>query len=485
MTGEQISTEIFMGPTYYMRLKHMVKDKINYRPLGPRTALTRQPVSGRANDGGLRIGEMERDVLLSHGISDFLKESMMERSDKYKVAICNITGMVAIYNPAKNLFISPMADGPIKFTGSLDGKSMNIENVTKFGRDFSVVEVPYSLKLLIQELQTMNIQMRIITEDNIEQLENMTFSKNIDNLMFSENTTPQVIMTAIRSALNNKETMAPDPGSCEQTKDQPIEYAQTSPAYQPESISPDVDLSESPAYSAEEAKLFEPISPEIGPTDDERRAQGQVIYSPNSPEIGPTDEERRLGVSSPEEPPPPDFFKGGEKVHYRGDKRPERLWSVDKVGDSFITIVTEDGLGLAPEDKIKVVEPFDLYREGDYKFNMMGQPAALRPTDRINMNPENQMFSNSVPAGINFAPVIKINTGTDNSVDHATQNHPKISLDNEAIDITPSKNIMFKSDAQEQKVEKKEEKKGGDGDGGGGGGGILSGISNFLIKKLG
>ena len=95
MTGEQIETEIFMGPNYYMRLKHMVKDKINYRALGPRTALTKQPVSGRANDGGLRIGEMERDSVISHGACEFLKESMMERGDKYYLAICNTTGMIA------------------------------------------------------------------------------------------------------------------------------------------------------------------------------------------------------------------------------------------------------------------------------------------------------------------------------------------------------------------------------------------------------
>jgi len=81
-TGEMMQTEIFMGPTYYLRLKQMVEDKINYRDTGPRKQLTHQPLEGRANDGGLKIGEMERDCLLSHGVAKFWNESMMERSDK-------------------------------------------------------------------------------------------------------------------------------------------------------------------------------------------------------------------------------------------------------------------------------------------------------------------------------------------------------------------------------------------------------------------
>jgi hypothetical protein len=155
----------------------MVKDKINFRARGPNTNLTRQPVQGRANDGGLRIGEMERDGVIAHGATRFLQESMMVRGDNYYMAICNKTGMTAIYNPDSDVFMSPMADGPIQFNDALTDNP-KLVNITRFGRSFSVVQIPYSLKLLIQELQTMNCVMRVITEDNIDQIESMSFSDN-------------------------------------------------------------------------------------------------------------------------------------------------------------------------------------------------------------------------------------------------------------------------------------------------------------------
>jgi len=182
MTGEQLEANIYIGPTYYMRLKHMVKDKINYRARGPNTVLTRQPVQGRANDGGLRIGEMERDGVLAHGMSYFLNESFLVRGDEFYVAVCNKTGAVAIYNESKNLFLSPYADGPINFVTNPDG-TQNIKNLSKFGRSFSILRVPYSLKLLIQELQVMNVQMRIVTDDNVDQLLSMSYSDNINKLL--------------------------------------------------------------------------------------------------------------------------------------------------------------------------------------------------------------------------------------------------------------------------------------------------------------
>lgn len=203
MTGEQIQSDIYIGPTYYMRLKHMVKDKINYRARGPRTLLTRQTVQGRANDGGLRVGEMERDGIIAHGISHFLEESMMIRGDEYYMAICNKTGIIAIYNSMRDLFISPMADGPVKFTGNLLSE-MNIDKITRFGRSFSIVRVPYSFKLLIQELMTMNVTMRIITEDNIDQLESMSYSKTINKLMYNDG--PDVTKSEVIESIieNNK-----------------------------------------------------------------------------------------------------------------------------------------------------------------------------------------------------------------------------------------------------------------------------------------
>jgi DNA-directed RNA polymerase II subunit RPB2 len=268
MTGEQIETEIFIGPNYYMRLKHMVKDKINYRASGPRTALTRQPVSGRANDGGLRIGEMERDAVIGHGISEFLRESMMERGDEYQMVVCNATGTLAVYNKARDLFMSPMADGPLRFFKSESGKGYSLDTVTKYGRKFSVVSIPYSLKLLIQELAAINIHLRIITEDNIDQIESMGYSDNLKRLTMKPDMTPDKLVkemeTALRTGTNAVNTpddrMAFVPGKSDSPieSSSPIEYElPASPAQQPASPA------QQPASPAQQ-----PVSPAYMPSSE-------------------------------------------------------------------------------------------------------------------------------------------------------------------------------------------------------------------------
>ena len=204
-TGQQINADIYIGPTYYMRLKHMVKDKINYRARGKRTLLTRQTNQGRADDGGLRIGEMERDGILAHGCSGFLNEAYMVRGDEYYMAVCNKTGCIAVYNPALNIFLSPLADGPLQYKDSIEGDKV-IEVKSVYGRSFSIVRIPYSLKLLIQELQTMNVQMRIITEDNIDQLTNLSYgSQNINKLLNAEGEELEALIEEYVQFVNKEE----------------------------------------------------------------------------------------------------------------------------------------------------------------------------------------------------------------------------------------------------------------------------------------
>jgi len=141
-TGEQIETSIFIGPVYYQRLKHMVNDKQHSRCIGPMVNLTRQPAEGRSRDGGLRFGEMERDCMISHGASKFTKERIYDVSDKYAVNVCKKCGMIAVYN---------------------DKEHIHLCNVCENRTDFSNVKIPYSCKLLFQELITMNIVPRIMT----------------------------------------------------------------------------------------------------------------------------------------------------------------------------------------------------------------------------------------------------------------------------------------------------------------------------------
>lgn len=103
-TGRPLTAMIFLGPTYYQRLKHMVDDKIHSRGRGPVQILTRQPAEGRSRDGGLRFGEMERDCMIAHGAANFLKERLFDQSDAYRVHVCETCGLIAIANVKKSSF---------------------------------------------------------------------------------------------------------------------------------------------------------------------------------------------------------------------------------------------------------------------------------------------------------------------------------------------------------------------------------------------
>lgn len=128
----------------------MVNDKQHSRAIGPMVNLTRQPAEGRSRDGGFRIGEMERDVMIAHGMSSFCKERLYDVSDKYSAYVCKKCGMLAAYNDGKRA-------GSADFTIH---KCYTCDNMTEFAR----VNIPYAYKLLSQELQTINVVPRLMVE---------------------------------------------------------------------------------------------------------------------------------------------------------------------------------------------------------------------------------------------------------------------------------------------------------------------------------
>ena len=499
MTGEQIESEIYFGPTYYMRLKHMVKDKINYRAKGPRTALTRQPVSGRANDGGLRIGEMERDSVISHGATNFLTESMMERGDKYYISVCNKTGMVAIYNPSKDLFMSPMADGPIQFIGSIAENNIKIENITKHGRSFSIVCIPYTLKLLIQELQCLNVALRIITDDNIEQIENMSFSNNMNLLMKEESLTVESFVKDMQNTLKNIKYANNDTNKYIESLNQDMEgyvpdarpyalgsppyaptsstsppyaptsppYAPTSPAYAPTSPA---YAPTSPAYAptsppyAPTSPHYAPTSPPYAPTSPPYAPTSSTspAYAPTSPPYAPYTSPAYAPASPPYAPMKGGAYHIGQSVQLRGGSMD--MWNIQDITPEFVTITNDQG-------DINVVDINDIL---PYQMDMNGMAMNGMAMNQMDMNgidmngmamngmamngiAMNQMGANKPmfpsemkPPDVNVVVV----TGDKNEINGLTSNNKANASDNKQNHDNDNEHIS--------QDKKEKEKKGGD-----------------------
>lgn len=138
ISGEPLEAYIFFGPVYYQKLKHMVLDKMHARARGPRAVLTRQPTEGRSRDGGLRLGEMERDCLIGYGASALLIERLMIASDAFDVSVCQRCGLLG-------------------YAGWC--------NMCRSSGVVSTIKIPYACKLLFQELQSMNIVPRLKLEE--------------------------------------------------------------------------------------------------------------------------------------------------------------------------------------------------------------------------------------------------------------------------------------------------------------------------------
>jgi hypothetical protein len=299
---------------------------------------------------------------------------MMDRGDKTRVSVCNNTGVVSIYNPSKNLYMSPMADGPVQFDVAADGSDMSLRMETNHGREFSVVEIPYAMKLMMQELQAANISVRVITEDNMSHMKSLTGSeRNVKLLTRREDTT---LVKLVERAKHMKwkageqrraEPMFARDESVETVgRDESLEPWSESIPTEPQSADRSLSINESPKAETPSLmdRMRDSISSVLGSPAETPEVEGESAgaegEAPMSPGETPESESPTAitgGAASAR-------FSPGETVVYHRSAEmglaPEHPWTVRSNHNEYISIETQ-GIG---EDNIRVAAPSELSRPG-------------------------------------------------------------------------------------------------------------------------
>lgn len=285
MTGEQMQADIYMGVVYGMRLKHMTEDKWNARGEGRKEQRTHQPTGGRGNEGGLKIGEMERDALIAHGITSFIQESYMKRSDGDNFYICNGCGTMPLYNEQKGFYLCPMCDGPIEFSGDTSKNLDPIPPPVRSSATFSKIEMPYATKLFLQEMATfMNMSSRILTTKDATRFKSLDKIEEITNIKLEGTEQPLKPLVYPEMAVPEVKKPAPLPTAAEVNKKLAEMQADAVSSYQNEIQVKAEEIETQPqAQSQPQPQAEEQIQVQLQPQPQPQPSQPQPSPQPQTP----------------------------------------------------------------------------------------------------------------------------------------------------------------------------------------------------------